>query len=150
MENNQDEAGKPKGFGVESGPTAMGIAMAKKMMAQMSQGGSPMEMMAQMSQGGDAAADGEDDGHVHGHVFGDAQRDPPDQCPCRLRDAGAPARLRRLAEGNRGQAEALLADSDKDAAALAAALKISEESVTYILARLAARGKITLAGKARI
>ena len=46
-----------------------------------------------------------------------------------------------------GKAEALLADSDKDAAAGAAALKIREESVTYILARLAARGRSPSRGR---
>ena len=47
------------------------------------------------------------------------------------------------------KAEATLAEGEKDAAALAGALAISEESARYLLARLTARGKITLTGKAR-
>lgn len=45
------------------------------------------------------------------------------------------------------RATALLAEGDKDAAMLASALGISEESARYVLAQLAARGKIALSGK---
>ena len=52
--NHDDQQNQPTaGSTAEGGPTAMGMAMAKKMM---SQGGSPMEMMqkmmGQMGQGG--------------------------------------------------------------------------------------------------
>jgi hypothetical protein len=45
MANKQDERNKEsKGGAAEGGPMAMGMG-AKKMMAQMGQGGSPMEMI---------------------------------------------------------------------------------------------------------
>lgn len=49
VENDHEETGKPKGSSDEGGPMAMGIAMAKKMMAPDGQGGSPMEMMQKMT-----------------------------------------------------------------------------------------------------
>jgi hypothetical protein len=50
-EQKQRKQKKPS-KGAESGPMAMGMSMARKMVSQMVQGGSPMEMMAQMSEGG--------------------------------------------------------------------------------------------------
>lgn len=54
MAENKPPGTEPKGTS-ESNPMSMGMAMAKKMMAQMGREGSPFEMMqkmmAQMSQG---------------------------------------------------------------------------------------------------
>lgn len=52
-------------------------------------------------------------------------------------------------EGLEGRAAAMIADGEKDAAALAAALDIDEESARYLLGRLAASGKATLVARPR-
>ena len=48
-----------------------------------------------------------------------------------------------------GKALATIGEGEKNAAALAAALKIGEDSARYLLTRLAAREAITLTGKAK-
>jgi hypothetical protein len=45
------------------------------------------------------------------------------------------------------KATGLLVEGDRDAAALARALGVSEDSARYVLARLAASGKIALSGR---
>ena len=91
----------PKETSGGGNPMTMGMGMAKKMMAQMGQGGSPFEMMqkmmAQMRSGDDKPQMEKDDGHVHVHVLGDAHRDPPDQRDGRLCHARTAKRVRRLA-----------------------------------------------------
>ena len=147
----EPQASQAKRTDAESGgPMAMGMGMAKKMMAQMGQGG-PMEMMqkmmAQMSHGEGKPPMEKMMGMCMGmcaemltglrqtnalavfatpelqHVFGEWLKDLETK------------------------AEAAIAQGEKDAAALASALNLSEDSARYVLARLAASGKVTLVAR---
>ena len=48
------------------------------------------------------------------------------------------------------KAETALVEGEKDAAALAAALGIDEETARYVIGRLAANGKVTLVARPQI
>jgi hypothetical protein len=155
MTNNQDEQdkqGKPS-KGAEGGPMAMGMGMAKKMMGQMGAGGSPMEMMqkmmAQMSEGGKPPSMDKMMGMCMGmcsemlNVIRQTNSLAVHATP-ELQHVFADW-LKEL----EGKALAAIGKGEKDAAALAAALKIGENSARYLLTHLAARDAITLTGKAK-
>jgi hypothetical protein len=151
---DKQKSKRAKGAGTESGnPMAMGMGMAKKMMAQMAQAGSPMEMMqkmmAQMSQGeGKPPMD-----KMMGMCMGMCA-----EMLSGLRQTNAlavfatPELQHAFSEwlaDIESKAAAEIAQGEKDAGALASALKISEDSACYILGRLASSGKVTLVARAR-
>jgi len=130
----------------ESGPMAMGMTMAKKMMGQ---GGSPMEMMQKMMT-----------------QMGQADGPPPMQqmmgmCSEMLSAIWQTTAMAAFATPElqhafsewlkdlEGKAEAALVEGEKDAAVLAAALGVDENSTRYVLGRLAANGKVTLVVRRR-
>jgi hypothetical protein len=102
--------------GAQSGP----MAMAKRMMAQMGQGGSPMEMMRKMM--GSGSGEGTPELRA---MFGE------------------------WFKGLEEKALAALKEGEKDAAALGTALGVSEESARYVMTQLAAAGKIALIGRSK-
>lgn len=143
-----------KSAGAESGgPMAMGMGMAKKMMAQMGQGGGPMEMMqkmmAQMSHGeGKPPME-----KMMGMCLGMCA-----EMLTGLRQTNALAvfatpelqhAFGEWLEDLEGKAEALIVQGEKNTAALASALNLSEDSARYLLARLAASRKVTLVARPR-
>jgi hypothetical protein len=156
MANKQDEQQKQEkpSEGPEGGPMAMGMAMAEKMMGQMGAGGSPMEMMqkmmAQMGEGGKPPSMDKMMGMCMGmcsemlnairQTNALAVHATPD-----LQHAFADW-LQEL----ESKALAAIGEGEKDAAALAAALKIGEDSSRYILTRLAAREAVTLTCKTKL
>jgi hypothetical protein len=123
---------------------AMGMGMAKKMMAQMGAGGSPMEMMqkmmGKMTEGG-------------GKPPMEKMMGMCAEMLCAIKQTNALA-VQATPEFQEIFSEWLKVTEDKvldlitknttDAAAIAAALKLSEASVRYVLIRLAEAGKITL------
>jgi hypothetical protein len=113
-----------------SGPMAMGMGMAKKMMAQRetSEGKPPMEKMMSMCAGVLNAIRETNALAVYG---------TPD-----LR-ASFSEWLGTVEE----KALAAIKDGDKDAVALASVLGTSEEGARYVLMQLAAKGKITLTAR---
>ncbi len=155
MANKQDEQDKQEkpAKGAEGGPMAMGMSMAKKMMSQMGQGGSPMEMMqkmmAQMGEGGKPPMD-----KMMGMCMGmcsemlNAIRQTNS-----LAVHASPELQHAFADWLKeleGKALAAIGGGEKDAAALAAALKIGEDSARYVLTHLAAREAISLIGKTKL
>ena len=152
MNTQNEKASQPPSGGAGS-PMEMGMTMAKKMMAQMGQGGSPFEMvqkmMAQMGQ-----ADGKPPMEkMMGMCMG--------MCgemlsAIRATNALAVAATPELQKAftdwlkvTEGETKKLIADGTTDTAALAGALKLTEESTRYILMRLADKGEINLAAKAK-
>lgn len=146
------QASQAKSSGAESGgPMAMGMGTAKKMMAQMGQGGGPMEMMqkmmAQMSQGeGKPPME-----KMMGMCMGMCA-----EMLTGLRQTNAlavfatPELQHAFGEWLKDletKAEAAVAQGEKDATALASALNLSEDSARYVLSRLAANGKVTLVAR---
>ena len=149
---NQHDQGKTEiAAGIpEGGPMAMGMGMARRMMGQ---GGSPMEMMqrmmAPMGQGGAAppmqqmmqmcmGMCSEMLNAIHETTAMAAFATPE------LRHA-----FGEWLKSLEAKAEAAVAEGEKDAAALATALGIDEESARYVLGRLAAGGKATLVARRR-
>ncbi len=143
--------GTQKSEQAEANPMAMGMGMAKKMMSQMGQSGSPMDMMqkmmAQMSAGEGKPPMERMMGMCMG-MCGEmlnaikqtnalAVHSTPE-----LEQAFGEW-LKRLED----EALGVLAAGTTDAAGLAKALKISEASALYLLNRLAASGRITLSGR---
>ena len=121
MANKRNEQHKKK----KSSKGAEDKAKAKKMMGQMGgPGGSPMEKMLNAIRQTNTLA-------VHA---------TPE-----LQDAFADW-LREL----EAKALAAIGKGEKDTVALAAALKIGEDSARYLLTRLAAREAITLIGKPKL
>ncbi|MDA8233099.1 MAG: hypothetical protein M0006_17350 [Magnetospirillum sp.] len=148
----EPQASQAKSADAESGgPMAMGMGMAKKMMAQMGQGGGPMEMMqkmmAQMSHGeGKPPME-----KMMGMCMGMCA-----EMLTGLRQTNAlavfatPELQHAFGEWLKdleSKAEAAVAQGEKDAAALASALNITEDSARYVLARLAASGKVMLVAR---
>lgn len=134
------------------GPMAMGMGMANKMMAQMGQGGSPMEMMRKMMKemGGGEGQPPMD--NMMGMCMGmcsemlNAIRETN-----ALAVHGTPELQHAFAEwlhGTEERALKLIAAGQSDQAGLATALKLSDASVRYVLNRLAESGKIMLSAKA--
>jgi hypothetical protein len=151
MDKQDDMTSKAKGAGAEGGPMAMGMAMAKKMMGQMGQGAGPMEMMqkmmAQMSQGEGKPPMEKMMGMCMGMC---AEMLTALKQTNALAVFGTPelrASFTDWLKSYEDKALAALTRGETDAAALASALEIGEESARYILCHLAASGKITLAGK---
>lgn len=152
--DDQDRQEKPsKGSGAEGGPMAKGMGMAKKMMAQMGQDGSPFEMMqkmmAQMSQGGGQPPMQQMMGMCMGMCA---------EMLTGLRQTNALAvfatpelqqAFREWLNDLETKAESAIAGGEKDAAALASVLMVSEESARYLIAQLAARDKVTLVARSR-
>ncbi len=135
----------------ESGPMAMGMAMAKKMMGKMGQGGGPPEMMrkmmAQVRQGEGKSSTEAMTGICMGLWTETLNA---------IRDTNALAvhatpELEKVfsdwLEGLKEKAGEIVAKGETDGAALAAALGVSEASANYLLYRLATAGKVTLAAK---
>ncbi len=132
-------------------PMAMCMDMGKKMMAQMGNGGGPMEMMqnmmAQMSRGeGKAQME-----KMMGMCMGMCS-----DMMTSMRQTNALAVhvtpelqhvFREWLKQLEDKALGHLAKGTVDAASLSRSLKITEDSALYVLHRLAASGKITLAGK---
>ena len=152
MANEQDNPDKPA-KGAEGGPMAMGMGMAKKMMGQMGPGSSPMEMMqkmmAQMGEGGKPPSMDKMMGMCMGMCS---------EMLSAIRQTNAlavhatPELQHAFADWLKeleDKALAAIREGEKDAAALAAALTIGEDSARYLLTRLAARDAITLTGKAK-
>lgn len=110
------------------GPMAKGMGMGKKMMGQGD--GPPMQQMMGMCSEMLGAM---------GQTTGMAAFATPE-----LRHTFG-AWLKEL----EGKAEAAIADGEKDAAGLAAALGINEDSARYVLGQLAANNKVTLVGRLR-
>lgn len=141
---SDNEKTEPHGFG----PMAMGIEMAKKMMAQMGAGSpNPMAMMQKMMK----------------RMSEEGQSPPPMMQMCMGMCAEMLTAIKRttdMASFATPELQALFTEwletmeeralghiRDKDEAdqqSLAEALKISEDSAAYVLAHLARRGKITL------
>jgi len=135
-----------------SGPMAMGMNMAKKMMSQMGQDGSPMEMMqkmmAQMHQPGESKPPME---KMMGMCMGMCGEMLSAIKTTNALAVWATPELRTAfsewLKVTEGEAMTLVANGKTDTVSLAAALKLSEESTRYILNRLAEAGKITLSAK---
>ncbi len=156
MANKQDEPEKQEkpSKGTEGGPMAMGMGMAKKMMSQMGQGGSPMEMMqkmmAQMGEGGKPPSMDKMMGMCMGMC---SEMLNAIRQTNALAVHASPELQHAFADWLKeleGKALAAISEGEKDAAALAAALKIGEDSARYLLTHLAAREAITLAGKPKL
>jgi hypothetical protein len=153
-QSSEAKAGKGAGAG-SGGPMAMGMGMgmAKKMMAQMGQGGSPMEMMqkmmAQMSQREGKPPMEKMMGMCMGMC---AEMLTALRQTNELAVFATPELQHAFGEwlsGLEGKAVAEIAQGEKDAGALAAALEITEESARYLLGRLAAGAKVTLVARPR-
>ena len=122
--------------------------MAKKMAGQ---GGSPMEMMqkmmAQMGQGGGPPQMQ----HMMQMCMGMCVEMLNTIRQATAMAAFATRELQRTfsawLKDLEDKAESAVAEGEKDAAALAAALGIDEDSARYVLGRLAADGKVTLVGR---
>jgi hypothetical protein len=154
-EMNEQKQTETENAAKETGgsPMAMGMGMAKKMMAQMGQGGSPFEimqnMMAQMRSGDDKPPMEKMMGMCMGMCSEMLTAIP------RINAMGvfATPELQNEFAGWLDQYEekvaAALAEGDKDTAALAAAVGVNEDSVRYLVARLAASGKIDLIARLR-
>lgn len=148
--NTRNESAS-KTFGGPAG--TMGMDMAKKMVSQMGPGGSPFEMMQKMMA-----------------QMGHAEGKPPMEkmmgmcmgmCAemiSAIRNTNALAvsvtpELQRAFSDWLKDAEAealkLISNGTTETAALATALKLEEDSVRYILTRLAEKGEITLAATAK-
>jgi hypothetical protein len=148
MDKPQDKSSQSKGPGGDGSPMAMGMGMAKKMMAQMGAGGSPMEMMqkmmAQMGQGEGKPPMEKMMGMCLGMC---AEMLASIRNTTALAVSATPELQRVFGEWlKQMEDEALnvIGDSATDAAALASALKISEGSARYVMGRLAEQGKIKL------
>ena len=135
------------------GPMAMGMGMAKKMMAQMGQGGSPMEMMQKMMaqmRAGDGKPPME---KMMGMCMGMCSEMLTAIHRINAMAVFATPELRDAFAGwldqYEGKVAAALTDGDKDIAALAAAVDLGEDSVRYLVARLVATGKINLVARLR-
>jgi hypothetical protein len=127
------------------------MTMARKMMSQMGQGGSPMEMMqktmAQMSEGAKPPSMDKMMGVCMGMCS--EMLNAIHQTNA-LAVYGTPELRAAFTEWLSAiEAKALVAlkEGAKDAAGLAAILCLSEESARYVLTRLAASGKITLVAR---
>jgi len=152
-QKHAETKGPPKEAG-GGGPMAMGMGMAKKMMAQMGQGGSPFEMMqkmmAQMRSGDDKKPAME---KMMGMGMGMCSEMLSAIHRINAMAVFATPELQNQFADWLGQHEekvaATLADGDKDIAALAAAVGLGEDSVRYLVARLAATGKIDLVARLR-
>lgn len=142
MDKQDEKASQAKG---PEGPMAMGMGMAKKMMSQIGQGGSPFEMvqkmMAQMAQG-DTKPPME---KMMGMCMGmcsemlNAIRQTN-----ALAVHGTPELHAAFTDWlKRYEEKALVAlnEGEKDATALAAVLNVSEESARYVLAQPSASWK---------
>ena len=133
---------------------AMGMDMAKKMMSQMGQGGSPMEMMQkmmeQMHQQGEGKPPME---KMMGMCMGMCGEMLSAIKKTNALAVWATPELQKAfaewLEVTESEAMKLVTNGNTDTASLAAALKLSEESARYILTRLADKGEITLAAKAK-
>jgi predicted ArsR family transcriptional regulator len=144
---NQRDPEKPKTAegAVESGPMAMGMAMARRMMGGR---GRPMEMMqrmmAQMGQGAEAPAMPQMMQMCMGMC---SEMLSAIHQTAAMAAFATPALQRMFGEWLKSleaKAEAALAEGEKDIAALATALGVDEDSARFVLGRLAADGKVRL------
>lgn len=149
----ESESAATESSGGGGSPMAMGMGMAKKMMAQMGQGGSPMEMMQKMMaqmRSGDGKPPME---KMMGMCMGMCSEMLTAIHRINAMAVFATPELRETFADWLDQYEekltAALADGDKDIAALATAVGLGEDSVRYLVARLAATGKIDLVARLR-
>ena len=148
MDKAQEKGSQAKDATIgDSGPMAMGMGMAKKMMAQMGQG-SPMEMMqkmmAQMKQGEGKPPMEKMMGMCMGMC---AEMLTTIRNTTALAVSATPELQDAFSDWlKRTEDEALnfIGDGAKDTAALADALEITEASARYVVRRLAEQGKIKL------
>ncbi len=135
------------------GEIPMAMGMAKKMMAQMGHGANPMEMMQKMM-GQMGASEGKPPMEMMGIGMGmcagmlNAIRETNTLAVHATPELQA-AFIEWLGTVEE-KALAALKDGEKDAAALGAALGLSEESARYVLIQLSATGRITLVGKSKV
>lgn len=143
--------GTQKSEQAESNPMAMGTGMAKKMMSQMGQGGSPMEMMqkmmAQMSAGEGKPPMEKMMGMCMG-MCGEMLNAIKQTNALAVHatpelEQAFGEWLKRLED----EALGVLATGTTDVAGVAKALKMSEASALYLLNRLATSGRIVLSGR---
>lgn len=154
VRQTQDEAkSQSKNHEDASGPMATGMNMAKKMMSQMGHGGSPFEMMQKMMS-----------------QMGHGEGKPPMEKMMGMCMGMCSEMLNAIRQTNalavhatpelqkifsdwmkrlEAKAVEIVAKGESDSATLAAALDVSEDTANYILGRLAAAGKVTLAAKAK-
>ncbi len=136
VDNKQPAAGGAPGGGL------MAMGMGKKMMAQMGQGGG---QPPKMGQGGEQQPMQQMMG-MCAEMLGAIRQTTA------MAAFATPALEHMLGEWLKDledKAEAALAAGEKDAAALATALGIDEDSALYVLGRLAANGKVTLVARPR-
>jgi hypothetical protein len=153
MTGEKQASDQPRSGSDAQSPMAMGMGMAKKMMAQMGQGGSPFEMMqkmmAQMHEVGKPPAMDKMMGMCMGMCS---------EMLNAIRQTNALAvhstpelqnAFGEWLEQLEGKAEALVAQGSVESTALAEALKITEASANYLLARLAQSGKVALVARSK-
>ena len=149
--NQDDQQNQPAASSTAEGsPMAMGMAMAKKMM---SQGSSPMEMMQKrMAQKGQAGGPPQMQQMMQMCMGMCSEVLNAIRQTTAMAAFTAPELQHAFGEWLKdleANAEAAVAEGEKDAAALAATLGIDEESARYVLGRLAANGKVTLVARPR-
>jgi hypothetical protein len=149
MDKPNETDSQAKGAGGDS-PMAMGMGMAKKMMAQMGQG-SAMEMMqkmmAQMKQGEGKPPMEKMMGMCMGMCAEMLNALKQTNALAVFSTPELHAAFADWLKGYEDKALAELRQEEKDTAGLASALQVGEESARYILCRLASSGKITLTAK---
>lgn len=143
MKKQNAAASQPKESKAPAKPMAKG--MAKKMMGQMAPGGGPM--MAQMSHGKGKPPMGEMMGmNMCSEMMAVTRQ------TIALAVYATPELQKTFSEWLKeleDRAVDFLANGAADAADLAQSLNITEDSALYVFHRLAASGKITLAGRLR-
>ena len=141
---------EPRGGG---SPMAMGMAMAKTMMAQMGQGGSPMAMMQKMMEQMGQGSGSPPMQQMMGMCMGMCSEMLTAIHRINAMAVFATPELQNAFADWLDQYEekvsAALADGDKDAAALATVVGLGEDSVRYLVGRLAVTGKIDLVARLR-
>lgn len=145
-ENSSETTGE-----AAANPMDMGMAMAKKMMGRMEQGGSPFEMMQKMM-GQMAPSGGKPPMEkMMGMCMGMcAEMLSAIKQTNTLAVHATPELQRAFAEwlkATESQVLDLIAKNAADASAIAASVNLSEASVRYILTRLAEDGRIILSAQ---
>ena len=145
--------GTQKSEQVETDPKAMCMGMAKKMMSQMGQGGSPMEMMQKMMAQMSAGEGKPPMEKMMGMCMGMCgEMLSAIKTTNALAVFATPELQHAFGEWlthTQDEAMKLIGNGTTDTATLSSALKLSEESTRYVLTRLAEGGKITLNATAR-
>jgi hypothetical protein len=144
MDKPDETGSQTKDAGGESNPMTMGMGMARKMMSQMGARGSPMEMvqkmMAQM-RSGEGKPPMEKCMGMCAEMLTSIRNTTALAVSATPELQGAFSEWLKHTEDD---AMKFIGDGAKDTAALASALRISEESACYVVGRLAEQGKIKL------